>query len=74
MEARFDLHTVTPNGDVVYLVQIGELIPAAAPGARQGPAAPVRYELEDGTEVEQLRHNVWRHPVTGEDLKTVSEI
>ncbi|WP_315534031.1 hypothetical protein [Delftia acidovorans] len=71
MDACTPILTVSPSGEVVEIWMVGGLIkdmPRGTPRDQIEKATPIRYELEDGRTVEEISSNVWRHPISGEEL------
>lgn len=71
MDARMPIDTVSPSGELVEIWMVGGLIkdvPVGTPLYQIEKVSPVRYELEDGTIVEEIRQHVWRHPKSGQEL------
>ena len=71
MDARMPIPTVSPSGELVEIWMVGGLIKDMLRGTPRDQiekSSPIRYELEDGRAVEEISSNVWRHPISGEEL------
>ena len=63
------IETQATGGNLVPLVRRGHLVSPQPRGTRpKNRSTSIRYELETGEAVEQLRAGAWRHPLSGEEL------
>lgn len=69
MIARTLITVKTEGGAKIKLKRIAGLVAA---GGSNKKSEPMRYELTSGEEVKELRANVWKHPLRGEELFFVS--